>query len=157
MKIPKYWARSVQVARNPCPFILLRTHDVLEQLAPERVELAVPKLEGTGGGDGFIIPFDASTFPPTGGPLYTGFAIANLNPNAAAHVTCTARDQWGSVIPNAVTIPTLNPSGHHANYLFPALTGKRGTLECTADTLVSAIALRFIGTDAFSTLPVTVK
>ena len=117
-------------------------------------EAAVPASEGY---SGFVIPFDASTFPPTGGPMYTGFAIANLNPIAAAHVTCTARDQWGTVIPNAVTIPTLNPSGHHANYLFPALTGKRGTLDCTADTLVSAIALRFVGTDAFSTLPVIVK
>ena len=117
-------------------------------------EAAVLANEGY---SGFIIPFDASAFPPTGGPLYTGFAIANLNPNAAAHVTCTARDEWGTVVPNAVTIPTLNPSGHHANYLFPALTGKRGTLDCTADTLISAIALRFIGTDAFSTLPVIVK
>ena len=42
-------------------------------------------------------------------------------------------------------------------YAIPALTGKRGTLDCTADTLISAIALRFIGTDAFSTLPVIVK
>ena len=49
--------------------------------------------------------------------------------------------------------PTLNLLGHYANYLFPSLMGKRGTLDCNADTLVSAIALRFIG-DAFSTLPV---
>jgi hypothetical protein len=117
-------------------------------------EAAIPASEGY---SGFIIPFDATTFPPTGGPLYTGFAISNLNPSAAAHVVCAARDQWGTAIPNAVTIPTLNPSGHYANFLFPALTGKRGTLDCTADTLVSAIALRFIGTDAFSTLPVIVK
>jgi hypothetical protein len=117
-------------------------------------EAAVPSSEGY---SGFLIPFDASTFAPTGGPLYTGFAIANLNPNAEAHVICIARDQWGSVVPNAVTIPALKPSGHHANSHFPELTGKRGTLDCTADTLVAAIALRFIGTDAFSTLPVIAK
>ena len=114
----------------------------------------MPASEGY---SGFIIPFDASTFPPTGGSLYTGFAVANLNPSQAVHVMCTARDQWGTVIPNAVTIPELKPSGHYASYLFPALTGKRGTLDCTADTLVSAIALRSVGTDAFSTLPVIIK
>jgi sugar lactone lactonase YvrE len=117
-------------------------------------EAAVP---ATGGYSAFIIPFDASTFPPTGGALYTGFAISNLNPIAAANVTCIARDQWGAVIPDAVTIPALSPSGHYAGYLFPPLTGKRGMLDCTADTLVSAIALRSIGTEAFSTLPVIVK
>jgi len=102
----------------------------------------------------FLIPFDSTTFAPTGGPLYTGFAIVNLNPLGAANVVCSARDQSGQVIPNALTIPTLNPLGHYAGYLGPALTGKRGTLDCNADTLVSAIALRFIGGDAFSTLPV---
>ncbi len=117
-------------------------------------EAAAPATEGY---SGFIIPFDSSTFPSTGAPLYTGFAISNLNPIAAAHVACTARDHSGAVIPNAPTIPTLNPSGHYANYLSPVLTGKRGTLDCAADTLVAAIALRFIGTEAFSTLPVIVK
>jgi len=105
---------------------------------------------------GFVVPFDATTFAPTGAPFYTGFAIANVNPSAAAHVVCTARDDLGAVIPDALTIPTLNPMGHWANYFFPALAGKRGTLECYADTLVSAIALRVIGTGAFSTLPVIV-
>jgi hypothetical protein len=116
-------------------------------------EAAVPTGEAY---SGFVVPFDATTFVPTSAPLYTGFAIANLNPSAMAHVVCTARDDSGAVIPNALTIPTLNPMGHYANYLFPALAGKRGTLECYADTLVSAIALRFVGTDAFSTLPVIV-
>ncbi len=116
-------------------------------------EAAVPTGEAY---SGFVVPFDTSTFGPTGAPLYTGFAIANLNPSVPAHVGCTARDDSGAVIPNALTIPTLNPMGHYANYLFPALAGKRGALECYADTLVSAIALRFIGTDAFSTLPVIV-
>jgi len=117
-------------------------------------EAAVPTGDGY---SGFVIPFDATTFAPTGAPLYTGFAIGNLNPSGAAHVVCTARDQSGAVIPNAVTIPTLNPLGHYAGYLFPALTGKRGTLDCSADTLVSAIALRSIGTGAFSTLPAIVN
>jgi hypothetical protein len=110
-----------------------------------------------GGYSSFRIPFDATTFTAANAPFYTGFAISNLNPSASAHVTCVARDQGGTVIPNAVTIPTLNPLGHWGDYLFPALAGKRGTLDCSADTLVSAIAFRFIGTSAFSSLPVIVK
>ena len=58
---------------------------------------------------------------------------------------------------NAVSIPAVDPMGHYSGYEYPALAGKRGTLTCSADTLVSAIALRFIGYDAFSTLPVIVK
>ncbi len=117
-------------------------------------EASVP----TGGGySDFVIPFDATTFVPTGAPQYTGLAIVNLNPSGPAHVTCVARDESGTVIPDAITIPTLKPLGHYANYLFPALTGKRGTLECSADTLLSAIALHVIGTEAFSTLPVIVN
>jgi hypothetical protein len=110
-----------------------------------------------GGYSSFQIPFDATTFAPANAPFYTGFAIANLNPSASAHVSCLARDQRGAVIPNAIPIPTLNPLGHWGNYLFPLLAGKRGTLDCNADTLVSAIAFRFIGTAAFSSLPVIVK
>ena len=110
-----------------------------------------------GGYSGFLIPFDATTFAPANAPFYTGFAISNLNPSASAHITCVARDQAGTVIPNAVTVPALNPMGHWGGYLFPPLAGKRGTLDCNADTLVSAIAFRFIGTAAFSSLPVIVK
>ncbi len=89
--------------------------------------------------------------------MFTGLAINNLNPSASANVTCTARDQSGQIIPNAISIPPLSPMGHYSGYDYPALSGKRGTLTCSADTLVSAIALRFIGYDAFSTLPVIVK
>ncbi len=51
----------------------------------------------------------------------------------------------------------LPPKGHWAGYLFPALTGKRGTIDCSAGTLIAATALRFIGTNAFSSLPVIDK
>jgi sugar lactone lactonase YvrE len=111
----------------------------------------------SGGYSRFLVPFDATTFVPAQQPFYTGFAIANVNLNAAAHVTCVARDQSGAVIPNAITVPALPPLGHWADYTFPALTGKRGTLDCSADTLVSALALRIIGTSAFSSLPVLVR
>jgi hypothetical protein len=117
-------------------------------------EAAVPGSEAY---SGFIIPFDATTFAPTGAQLYTAFAIANLNPSSAAHIVCTARDQGGAIIPDAVSLPALNPLGHFVGVSFPALAGKRGTLDCSADTLVSAIALRAIGGDAISTLPVIVK
>jgi hypothetical protein len=89
--------------------------------------------------------------------MYTGFAIANLNPSATAHIVCTARDQAGVTVPNAVSIPVLSALGHYTGFSFPALAGKRGTFDCTADTLLSALALRAIGGDAISTLPVIVK
>lgn len=113
-------------------------------------EAGVPS---SAGGSSFAVPFDATTFPATGAPLYTGFAIANLDPANAATVTCSATDQAGTAIPAAVTIPMLPPLGHYANYLFPALTGKRGTLNCSSTTTVAALALRFLGA-AFSSLPV---
>jgi hypothetical protein len=110
-------------------------------------------MPSSGGGSGFAIPFDATTFTATGAPVYTGFAIANLDLANAATVTCTATDQTGAVIPNAVMIPVLPPLGHYANYLFPALTGNRGTINCSSTTTVAAVALRFLGA-AFSSLPV---
>ncbi len=113
-------------------------------------EAAVPSSSGA---KEFLIPFDATTFSPTGAPFYTGFAVANLDSSTAA-VTCTARDSGGAAIPNGVTVPALSPMGHWANYLFPALTGKRGTIDCSSNTNVSAVALRFIGGNAFSSLPI---
>jgi hypothetical protein len=117
-------------------------------------EAAVPT---SGGYSRFVIPFDATTFAPTGAEMYTGFAIANLNPTATAHIVCTARDQAGVTVPNAVSIPALSALGHYTGFSFPVLAGKRGTFDCSADTLVSALALRAIGGDAISTLPVIVK
>ena len=117
-------------------------------------EAAVPAYPGS---SGFRIPFDATTFPPTGDPLYTGFAVVNLDSKNPATVTCTARDFRGNVIPNAITIPGLNPLGHWANYLFPALTGVRGTIDCTSSNAIAGIGLRFIGTNAFSSLSVVTE
>jgi hypothetical protein len=117
-------------------------------------EAAVPTSAGY---SRFVIPFDATTFGPTGVAMFTGFAIANLNPTATAHIACTARDQAGVIVPDAVSIPALGALGHYTGSSFPALAGKRGTFDCTADTLLSALALRAIGGDAISTLPVIVK
>ncbi len=107
----------------------------------------------------FVVPFDASTLTGTNVPLYTAIAIANLDPNNSANASCIARDSQGVTIPNAVSVPTLNPRGHWSDYLFPALTGKRGTIDCRANTAISAIAFRFIGTtnSIFSSLPVVSK
>jgi hypothetical protein len=116
-------------------------------------EAAVPS--GSGSRE-FLVPFDATNFVATGAPFYTGFAIANLE-QAAANITCTARDSSGSIIPNAVAVPQLRPLGHWAGYLFPALTGKRGSIDCTSNTNIVATALRLIGTSAFSSLPVITK
>jgi hypothetical protein len=38
-----------------------------------------------------------------------------------------------------------------------ALTGARGALDCTSNTTVSAIGLRFVGSDEFSSLPIIFK
>ncbi|MEO8659591.1 MAG: hypothetical protein ABI693_14055 [Bryobacteraceae bacterium] len=115
-------------------------------------EAAVPSSPG---GHGFLIPFDATTFAPTGDPLYTGVGVANLDSATQANITCTARDSQGTVIPNGFPIPALSPLGHYAAFLFPILEGKRGTVQCTSNTNISAVALRAIGSgNAFSSLPV---
>lgn len=108
----------------------------------------------TSGNTRFTMPFDATTFAATGDQVYTGIAVVNADSTKSAAVNCTATDPAGVVIPNALSIPSLPPSGHWANYLFPALTGKRGVLDCSASTKVGAIGLQFLGTNAFSTLPV---
>jgi hypothetical protein len=114
-------------------------------------EAAVPSYPGSGG---FRVSFDATTFPATGDPLYTGIAIVNLDAQNSAVITCVARDFRGVVIPNAINVPVLSPLGHWANYLFPALVGARGTIECSSSNSIAGIGLRFIGTNAFSSLPV---
>jgi hypothetical protein len=116
-------------------------------------EAAVPNSEGY---SRFVMPFDVTTFAPNGAQLFTAFAVVNLDPSASAHFVCTARNHSGVLIPNAVSIPALGPLGHYAAFNFPLLTGQ-GTLDCSADTLISAIGLRSIGGNAISTLPVIVK
>jgi hypothetical protein len=113
-------------------------------------EAAVPSSAGS---FEFEIPFDATTFPANGAPIYTGIAIANLDPVNAANVTCLSRDTLGNVIPNAVTVPALNPLGHWANFLFAALAGIRGTLDCSSNTRIGAIGVRALGA-SISSLPV---
>jgi hypothetical protein len=113
-------------------------------------EAAVPSSSGS---KEFLTPFDATTFAATNDQFYTGFAIANLDQSVAT-VSCTARDQLGNTILNAVSVPMLSPLGHWANYQFPALIGKRGTIDCVSNTNLAATALRFIGANAFSSLPI---
>jgi hypothetical protein len=102
----------------------------------------------------FEMPFDATTFAPTGAQIYTGLAIANIDTANPSTVTCVARDALGNDIPNAGSVPTLSPLGHFASYQFPPLVGLRGTLNCSSTTLVGAVALRAIGANAISSLPV---
>jgi sugar lactone lactonase YvrE len=102
-------------------------------------------------------PFDSTTYTPTGAQITTGIAIVNLDGSNSAAVTCVARDNNGTIIPSAITVPVLNPQGHWAAYQFSALVGKRGTLDCTSTTKIGVTALRFLGTDAVSTLPVILK
>ena len=116
-------------------------------------EASVPAYPGS---LGFRMSFDATTFTPTGDPVNTGFAVANLDAVNPATLTCIARDYRGTVIPNAVTIPTINP-GALGGLPVSALTGARGALDCTSNTTVSAIGLRFVGSDEFSSLPIVFK
>jgi hypothetical protein len=123
-------------------------------------EAAVPS---TAGSKEFEIPFDFTSFAATNQPFYTGVAIANLDPVNTGSLTCTALNSQGTPIPNPFAgSPTpppqqLNPLGHWAGFQFPALTGLRGTIDCVSNTTIGATALRFIGNDAFSSLPVIVK
>jgi len=114
-------------------------------------EVAVPASAGL---NEFEIPFDDTTFAATGAQIYTGFAIANLDTANSANVTCTARDAAGTIIPGAISVPALNPMGHWAGYLFPALTGQRGTLDCASNTRIGAVGLRALGANGISSLPV---
>ena len=114
-------------------------------------------VQSSAGSTEFVIPFDATTFAPLGVPLATAFAIVNLDPNITANVVCVARNQSGTSILNAVPVPPVSPLGHWANFNFPALVGIRGTIDCTANTIVTAVAFRFIGTTVFSTLPIITK
>ena len=102
-------------------------------------------------------PFDDTIYEPTSEQISTGIAIVNIDGSNTASITCVARDNNGKVIASAVTPPALNPMGHWSAYQFPALIGLRGTLDCTSNTKIGVIALRFLGTDAVSTLPVILK
>ena len=108
------------------------------------------------GSRAFELPFDATTFPPNQ-QILTGFAIANLDSVNPSQVTCIARDPAGNTIQNAVIVPQIRPNGHWAGASFPALNGARGTIDCTSTTNVAVIALRFIGTETLSSLPVIIK
>ena len=118
-----------------------------------RYEAAVASSTGS---RAFELPFDATNFAANT-PLYTGIAIANLDTANTAQVSCIARDSSGNVIPNGVSIPSIPRQGHWAGFQFPVLLGQRGTLDCTSTTSVAVVALRFIGTDTFSSLPVIKK
>jgi hypothetical protein len=74
-----------------------------------------------------------------------------------ASINCIARDASGRVIPNAITIPTLNALGHWADFQFPALSGLRGTFDCASTAKIGTVALRFLGTNSLSTLPILLK
>jgi Putative Ig domain len=114
-------------------------------------EAAIPSSTGN---FEFDLPFDFTIFAPTGAQIYTGFAISNTDSANPSVVTCVARDALGNYIPNAVSVPTLQPLGHFASYQFPALVGLRGALNCSSTTHVGAVALRAIGANAISSLPV---
>jgi hypothetical protein len=113
-------------------------------------EAAVPSSPGA---NQILIPFDDTVFAPNGAQIYTGLAIVNTDALVTARITCTARDSQGAVIANALSIPVLNQFGHWAGYDFPALLGKRGSLDCSSNARIAAVALRFMG-NTMSSLPV---
>jgi hypothetical protein len=58
-------------------------------------EAAVPSSTGN---FEIQIPFDATTFVANGAQIFTGIAIANLDPINSANVVCSARDSLGNII-----------------------------------------------------------
>lgn len=134
----------------------LTVQEVFRNHAPDNTYYEAG-IQSTAGSRGFEVPFDATIFPGTNAQIFTGIAIANLDPTNVATVSCTARDSNGFIIPNAVSVPQLGPLGHWANYLFPALNGRRGMLDCSSNTTIAPVGLRFLGANAFSTLPIILK
>jgi hypothetical protein len=126
------------------------------KVAGNDYEASVPNNAGS---KEFEIPFDFTT--ADGAQVYTGMAIANLDPNNSATLTCSARDATGAVISAAFDLsdrpPLLTPLGHWSGYLFSGLLGQRGTIDCVSTTTVAATALRFLGANAFSSLTVINK
>ena len=115
-------------------------------------EAAVPTSQGS---NQVEVPFDDSTFIAAQEQIYTGLAIANLDPANGATVACTAWSSAGAVIPGAVNLPApLAPLGHWAAYQFPLLIGHKGTLSCTSNTKIGSIGIRALGPNAISSLPV---
>ncbi len=117
-------------------------------------EAAIPST--TAGSHDVLFPFDDTTFAPTDQPIVTGIALANFDSVNAANVACMAFDVNGNTIPGAITVPALPPLGHWSGYQFPLLVGQHGTIECTANTNITAVSLRFVGYD-LSSLPVIAK
>jgi hypothetical protein len=113
-------------------------------------EAAVPANPGS---TRFVVPFDDTTFSENGVQIFTGIAIANVDAANSAKIACTAKNDAGVVIQNAVSVPLLQPHGHWADYRFPLLVGKRGLLDCVANTNIAALGLRALG-PAFSSLTV---
>jgi hypothetical protein len=119
-------------------------------------EAAVPM---TTGGNEFWIPFDGTKFSGNGAPIFSGMAIANLDPSKSANVTCAVLDAAGNPYSNAITIPPLSPLGHWLNYSGGTdgnfrLPAAVGTLHCVSDMTIGAMGLRFLGYSALSSLPI---
>lgn len=113
-------------------------------------EASVPSALGA---NEFTMPFDFTTFAPTSQQLFTGIAISNMSPTGSSTVTCNAVNQSGTSIPNAVTVPQIAPLGQFSGFAFTPLYGLRGTLKCSANTRITGLGVRSLGS-TFSTLPV---
>jgi len=113
-------------------------------------EAAVPSTTGS---FEFQVPFDATIFPANGLQIFTGIALANIDPVTTANVTCMAHDSSGNLIQGALTVPPINPLGHWAFYNFGALYGKRGILDCSSNVKLGAIGIRALGS-SISSLPI---
>jgi hypothetical protein len=129
-------------------------HRVQDSAGSHYYEAAV---SATAGSFEFQIPFDATTFAPTGEQTYTGIGIGNLDASNSATVNCTARDSSGNTIANAFPTLVIASKGHWAGFDFPQLLGKRGTIDCVGSTTIGAIALHTFINGANSSLPVFLK
>ena len=96
-----------------------------------------------------LVPFDNSS------ELVTSIALANPS-NASESVLVSIQTQTGSITQQTpLTIPALGHMAFTFPQQFPATSGQRGLAEFyTANGALSAIALRFNPTGAFTTAPV---
>ena len=117
-------------------------------------EAAVPAVSGS---TEIQVPFDDTVFSAERLPDL--HRPSGSEPRIVQCIQCLLHCQRMRTVtrfPGAIPAQTLNPSGHWANYLFPALVGQRGIIDCSSNTQIGAIGIRALGTNALSTLPVIV-
>ncbi len=101
----------------------------------------------------FGVPYDTTKDSNTGGFFISGLAVANPDSSQSVQFNCTDNATGAAV--------GIGPGGGllgfgHFPQLLSALSTPphRGTLLCTATHPVGVLGLSFVGTSAFSSVPI---